>query len=179
MQEYLQYSSKKFQNWLSSTFQITYYWRSFQISNASLDYGIDEKNLNKFKNRVRSLNEILIIFVVNPQNQKLKCKWQRQLWKKQQQVDGKQRKKQFLMKELTIYLQTKAVLKIYLRIYLICGTEDAFIILSYLERNQEKILKEQKKKLREIFEDGVRQYSYTSREVQEEDQECSSICQMI
>ncbi|CAD8143316.1 unnamed protein product [Paramecium octaurelia] len=63
-------------------------------------------------------------------------------------------------------------------IYLICGTEDAFIILSYLERNQEKILKE-KKKLREIFEDGVRQYSYTSREVQQVDKECSSICQMI
>ncbi|CAD8096969.1 unnamed protein product [Paramecium primaurelia] len=42
--------------------------------------------------------------------------------------------------------------ELFKNIYWICGTEDKLIILSYLEENQEKILKEQQKKLRKIFE---------------------------
>ncbi|CAD8173220.1 unnamed protein product [Paramecium pentaurelia] len=152
---------------------------AFQIINAALDYAIDEKNVNKFNKRVRILSQILIFFAVNPQKLEIEVQMAAISLGKQQQVNMKKRKETIFKNRVNDLLaKESSSSELFKNIYWICGTEDALIILSYLEKNYEKILKEQQKKLREIFEDAVKSYQYLPQNISV-DIGCSSTCQMI
>ncbi|CAD8179357.1 unnamed protein product [Paramecium pentaurelia] len=154
---------------------------AFQIINAALDYAIDEKNANKFNKRVKILSEILIFFAINPQQLEIEVQMAAISLGKQQQVNRQKRKQTiFTNRVKDLLAKESSSSELFKNIYWICGTEDALIILSYLEKNQEKILKEQQKKLREIFEDAVKSYKFLPQNNSPKvDTDCSSACQMI
>ncbi|CAD8215029.1 unnamed protein product [Paramecium pentaurelia] len=144
---------------------ITIIGDAFKIINAALYYAIDENNV--------------ILFAVNPQKLEIEVQMAAISLGKQQQVNMKKRKETIFKNRVNDLLaKESSSSELFKNIYWICGTEDALIILSYLEKNYEKILKEQQKKLREIFEDAVKSYQYLPQNISV-DIGCSSTCQMI
>ncbi|CAD8130221.1 unnamed protein product [Paramecium sonneborni] len=148
----------------------------FGIINALLDSAIDTKNENKFNRRLRLLNEILQLFAVNPSQLEIEVQMTAILLGKQQLPNIKERKRtEFSQRVDKLIVEESGSSK---DIYWIQGTEDALIILKYLEKNQEQILKQPQKKLREIFQDAVKSYQYIAQAPRGETG-CSQICQLI
>ncbi|CAD8179273.1 unnamed protein product [Paramecium pentaurelia] len=180
----IEYNSEKVLNIVKNTSNIgsiPYIENAFQIINAALDHAIDQRNVSKFNTRVRILNQILNFFAINPQQLEIEVQMTAICLGDQQMPNVKQRKQTTFSQTVDeLLIKESSTSGLFKDIYWICGIEDTFIILSYLEKNQEKILQEKRKKLRDIFENAVKSYCYLPQNKAENvDTGCSSTCQLI
>ncbi|CAD8146588.1 unnamed protein product [Paramecium octaurelia] len=134
---------------------ISFVQDNFRIMNDALDYAIDGKNENRFNQRVRVLKEIVKQFAPIPQKLEIEVQLAAIYFGKSQKSNKKVREKTPLSQKVDELLEKEDnTLQLQKDIYWICGTEGALKVLSYLEKNQQKILKEKQKQLSEIIKDA-------------------------
>ncbi|CAD8055920.1 unnamed protein product [Paramecium primaurelia] len=151
---------------------------AFDLINEALDYAIEQKKENKFKVRLHKLTNILKCFnIISPVDLENEVKIAAiELAKKQQlDLEGKNNKQ---FEEFVNKLSKSEILEDENNMYWKNGTNDALVILKYLEDYSSTIIETYDKKIREIFIDAVEKNNKTQTQILQQ-QNPTSISQVV
>ncbi|CAD8154798.1 unnamed protein product [Paramecium octaurelia] len=151
---------------------------AFQLINEALDYTIEQKKQNKFKDRLNKLTNILKCYnIISPVELENEVKVAAIELAKKQQIDLNARKYQ-QFDEFVSKLSKSEKPEDEKDVHWKNGTNDALVILKYLEDQSETILEMHDKKLREIFEYAVEKNTKAQSQVLQQ-QNAKPISQVV
>ncbi|CAK76402.1 unnamed protein product, partial (macronuclear) [Paramecium tetraurelia] len=149
-----------------------------QLINEALDYTIEQKKENKFKVRLNKLTNILKWYnIISPVELENEVKVAAIELAKKQQIDLNARNYQ-QFDEFVNKLSKSEKIDDNKNLHWKNGTNDALVILKYLDDQSETILETDDKKLREIFQYAIEKNTKTQTEVLQQ-QNAKPISQVV
>ncbi|CAD8184285.1 unnamed protein product [Paramecium pentaurelia] len=152
-------SSKDVNYRIIDLWTITYCWKCFYHNYAALDFGFENHKEHKFTRRLRKLNNILKCSSIVPGQLQIEIQIASLELSKDQQANLIYKPKSRFIKFADQLLQEEDK-EFRDNIYLAAGSEDALIILNYLEANSDMIINEifsKKVLLRQIIIQAIKE----------------------